>query len=53
MVAAGYLHAFNNESLLNLKVAFTFANTEVIGDVEAPEILVGFRGYTLSSQNVL
>ena len=40
-VAAGYLYAFENESLLNLKAAFTYADTEVIGDVEAPEILVG------------
>ena len=30
-VAAGYLHAFDNESLLNLKVALTWADTEVIG----------------------
>ena len=49
-VAAGYLHAFNNESLLNLKVAFTFANTEVIGDVEAPEILVGLEDILFPSQ---
>ena len=49
-VAAGYLHAFNNESLLNLKVAFTFADTEVIGDVEAPEILVGLEDTLFPSQ---
>ena len=49
-VAAGYLHAFDNESLLNLKVAFTFANTEVIGDVEAPEILVGLEDILFPSQ---
>ena len=49
-VAAGYLHAFDNESLLNLKVAFTFADTEVIGDVEAPEILVGLEDTLFPSQ---
>ena len=49
-VAAGYLHAFDNESLLNLKVAFTFADTEVIGDVEAPEILVGLEDILFPSQ---
>ena len=50
-VAAGYLHAFDNESLLNLKVAFTFADTEVIGDVEAPEILVGLEDTLFPSQD--
>jgi len=43
-VAAGYLYAFNNESLLNLKVAATWTDTEVIGDVQAPgPILIGFE----------
>ncbi|MXY28188.1 TonB-dependent receptor, partial [Candidatus Poribacteria bacterium] len=43
-VAAGYLHAFDNESLLNLKVAATWTDTEVIGDVQAPgPILIGFE----------
>ncbi len=45
-IAAGYLYAFENESLLNVKAAFTFADTEVIGDVEAPEILVGVENAT-------
>ncbi|MDE0315267.1 MAG: TonB-dependent receptor [Candidatus Poribacteria bacterium] len=49
-VAAGYLHAFDNESLLNLKVALTYADTEVIGDVEAPEILVGLEDTLFPSQ---
>ena len=49
-VAAGYLHAFENESVLNLKVAFTWADTEVIGDVEAPEILVGLEDTLFPSQ---
>ena len=49
-VAAGYLHAFENESLLNLKVALTYADTEVIGDVEAPEILVGLEDTLFPSQ---
>ena len=49
-VAAGYLHAFDNESLLNLKVAFTWADTEVIGDVDAPEILVGLEDTLFPSQ---
>ena len=49
-VAAGYLHAFDNESLLNLKVALTWADTEVIGDVEAPEILVGLEDTLFPSQ---
>ena len=43
-VAAGYLHAFDNESILNLKVAATWTDTEVIGDVQAPgPILIGFE----------
>ena len=43
-VAAGYLYAFDNESLLNLKVAATWTDTEVIGDVQAPgPILIGFE----------
>ena len=43
-VAVGYLHAFKNESVLNFKVAATWADTEVIGDVEAPgPILIGFE----------
>ena len=49
-VAAGYLHAFDNESLLNLKVALTWADTEVIGDVDAPEILVGLEDILFPSQ---
>ena len=43
-VAAGYLYAFDNESLLNLKVAATWTDTEVIGDVQVPgPILIGFE----------
>ena len=43
-IAAGYLYAFGNESVLNFKVAATWADTEVIGDVEAPgPILIGFE----------
>lgn len=49
-VAAGYLHAFDDESLLNLKVALTWADTEIIGDVEAPEILVGLEDTLFPSQ---
>ena len=49
-VAAGYLYAFDNESLLNLKVAFTWADTEVIGNVDAPEILVGLEDTLFPSQ---
>ena len=49
-VAAGYLHAFDNESLLNLKVALTWADTEVIGEVDAPEILVGLEDTLFPSQ---
>lgn len=49
-VAAGYLHAFDNESLLNLKIALTYADTKVIGDVEAPEILVGLEDTLFPSQ---
>ena len=49
-VSAGYLYAFENESLLNLKIAFTFADTEVIGDVDAPEILVGLENTLFPSQ---
>lgn len=49
-IAAGYLYAFNNESLLNLKVAATWADTEVIGDVEAPQILVGLENTLFPSQ---
>ena len=49
-IATGYLHAFNNESLLNLKVAFTWADTSVIGDVDAPEILVGLEDTLFPSQ---
>ena len=49
-VAAGYLHTFENESLLNLKVALMWADTEVIGDVEAPEILVGLEDTLFPSQ---
>ena len=43
-IAAGYLHAFDNESILNLKIAATWTDTEVIGDVQAPgPILIGFE----------
>ena len=43
-IGAGYLYAFENESILNFKVAATWADTEVIGDVEAPgPILIGFE----------
>ena len=49
-VAAGYLYAFDNESILNLKVALTWADTEVIGDVDAPEILVGLENTLFPSQ---
>ena len=43
-IAAGYVHAFDDESLLDLKVALTWADTEVIGDVEAPgSILIGLE----------
>ena len=43
-VAAGYLHAFDNESVLNFKLSATWADTEVIGDVEAPgPILIGLE----------
>ena len=49
-VATGYLHAFDNESLLNLKVALTWADTEVIGDVDAPAILVGLEDTLFPSQ---
>ena len=49
-VSAGYLHAFENESLLNLKLAFTFADTQIIGDVDAPEILVGLENTLFPSQ---
>ncbi|MDE0018796.1 MAG: TonB-dependent receptor [Candidatus Poribacteria bacterium] len=49
-VAAGYLLAFDNESVLNLKVALTWADTEVVGDVDAPEILVGLEDTLFPSQ---
>ena len=49
-VAAGYLFAFDNESFLNLKVALTWADTEVIGDVDAPEILIGLEDTLFPSQ---
>ena len=49
-IAAGYLLAFDNESLLNLKVALTWADTEVVGDVDAPEILVGLEDTLFPSQ---
>ena len=49
-VAAGYLFAFDDESLLNLKVALTWADTKVIGDVDAPEILVGLEDTLFPSQ---
>ena len=49
-VAAGYLHAFDNESLLNLRAALTWADTEVIGDVDAPTILLGREDTLFPSQ---
>ena len=49
-VAAGYLYAFDNESLLNLRAALTWADTEVIGNVDAPEILVGLEDTLFPSQ---
>lgn len=49
-VAAGYLHAFDNESLLNLRAAVTWADTEVIGDVDAPAILLGREDTLFPSQ---
>ena len=49
-VAAGYLHAFDNESLLNFRVSATWADTEVIGDVDAPQILVGLENTLFPSQ---
>ena len=43
-VATGYLHAFDNESILNFKLAATWTDTKVIGDVEAPgPILIGLE----------
>ena len=43
-VSAGYLYGFDNESVLHFKAAATWADTEVIGDVEAPgPILIGFE----------
>ena len=50
-VAAGYLYAFDNESLLNLKAAFTWADTQIIGEVDAPEILVGLEDTLFPSQD--
>ena len=50
-VAAGYLYAFDNESILNLKAAFTWADTQIIGEVDAPEILVGLEGTLFPSQD--
>ena len=49
-VAAGYLLAFDNESLLNLRAAVTWADTEVIGDIDAPEILIGLEDTLFPSQ---
>ena len=49
-VAAGYLHAFDNESLLNLRAAVTWADTQIIGEVDAPEILVGLEDTLFPSQ---
>ncbi|RKU30377.1 ligand-gated channel protein [Candidatus Poribacteria bacterium] len=49
-VAAGYLYAFDNESLLNLRAALTWADTEVIGDVDAPEVLLGREDTLFPSQ---
>ena len=43
-VGVGYLHAFDNESVMNFKAAATWSDTKVIGDVEAPgPILIGFE----------
>ena len=50
-VAAGYLYAFDNESILNLKAAFTWADTQIIGEVDAPEILVGLEDTLFPSQD--
>ena len=49
-VAAGYLYAFDNESLLNLRAALTWADTQAIGDVDAPEILIGREDTLFPSQ---
>ena len=49
-VAAGYLLTFENESMLNLRAALTWADTEVIGDVDAPEILIGLEDTLFPSQ---
>ncbi len=49
-LAAGYLYAFENENLLNLKIAATWADTQVIGDVDAPQILVGLEDTLFPSQ---
>lgn len=49
-IATGYLLAFDNESLLNLRAAITWADTEVIGDVDAPEILIGLEDTLFPSQ---
>ena len=49
-VAAGYLYAFDNESLLNLRAALTWTDTEVIGDVDAPAILLGREDTLFPSQ---
>ncbi len=49
-IAAGYLYAFDNESLLNLRAAVTWADTEVIGDVDAPAILLGREDTLFPSQ---
>ena len=49
-VAAGYLYAFGNESLLNVKAAFTWADTQVVGDVDAPQILIGLEDTLFPSQ---
>ena len=50
-VATGYLYAFDNESILNLKAAFTWADTQIIGEVDAPEILVGLEDTLFPSQD--
>ncbi|MCG9133973.1 TonB-dependent receptor [Candidatus Poribacteria bacterium] len=49
-VAGGYLYTFDNESLLNLRAALTWADTEAIGDVDAPEILIGREDTLFPSQ---
>ena len=49
-VAAGYLLSFDNESVLNLRAALTWADTQIIGEVDAPEILIGLEDTLFPSQ---